>query len=164
VGHIRPTAVSRLNDAVPPTLPDRSQLASLRETIHIDTKTKLRVNDACASIGSSTAIIEIARLRAHLAAWLPADLAEKSRAVDWHDDCSARHSSAMSSAICGVERESLVRATTANAKLGTDPVKLTLSAVDANGNVYWLLDGVTLKISRGLKISNSQSAKIIAIT
>jgi penicillin-binding protein 1C len=132
-----------LNDVAPPTLADRGQVASLRQTIHIDTKTKLRVNAACATIDSSTQTTEVARWPSHLAAWLPADLAEKSRVTDWRDDCGQRQTSTIPMAIRGIEHGSLITAT-AQAKSATHAVKLNLSTIGTSGNVYWLHNGLLL--------------------
>jgi len=140
-----------INELVPPTLPDRGQIASLRETIYIDTKTNLRVNPACATIDSRTSMSEVARWPSHLAAWLPADLVEKSRVNDWRADCSQRHASTVPLAIRGIEPGSFITAVAANAKSNSNAVKLNLSATGAYGNVYWLLDGVMIKHQLGAK-------------
>ncbi len=136
-----------INNVAPPTLPDRGQVASLRETIHIDTKTNTRVHQACAAfdanVPSQIASSEVARWPAHLAAWLPADLAEKNNIADWRSDCRSRHASTIPLTIRGIEHGSLITAT-AKAKSTANAVKLNLTTVGANGNVYWLLDGVML--------------------
>jgi penicillin-binding protein 1C len=158
-----------INDVAPPTLPDRGQVASLRETIHIDTKTKLRVNAVCATIDSSTLTSEVARWPSHLSAWLPADLAEKSRVTDWRSDCGQRQASSIPMAIRGIEHGSLITAT-AQAKsatnsatnLATSAVKLNLSAIGTSGNVYWLHNGLLLAnqpVHKNIQLTLAQNGR-----
>ncbi len=134
-----------LNDATPPTLPDRLRPGSLRETIAIDARSGLRTHAGCAGErGERVTTTEIAHWPAYLEPWLPADMLAKGRGPDWQPGCQRPLSTGTLLAIRGLENGSLVRraAGTNGGKNGKTTV--TVTAAGAEGKVYWMLNGAMI--------------------
>ncbi len=134
--HVARSAWS-LNQAIPPTLPDRLRPGSLREAVLLDRHGGLRVSIACAGEYAST---EIAHWPSHLEPWLNRELTEKSRAPAWRSDCAPSLPRGAGMAIRGIENGGILRAPAGQKAEAV----LTLSAAGADGNVYWMLDGAEL--------------------
>jgi penicillin-binding protein 1C len=126
-----------LNQAVPPTLPDRGRPGSLREVVLLDAHSHRRVSEACATDFVTT---EIARWPSHLEAWLPADWLAKGRVPDWRRDCGGGAARTGTVAIRGLENGSVIRAPAGQKR----EVRLTLTTTGSQGTVYWMLDGTVL--------------------
>ena len=126
-----------LNEVTPPTLPDRAQPGSLRETVLLDAASGLRVNPSCTSEFVRT---EIARWPSHLIPWLPADVATLGSAPAWRRDCAAGKAMQHMLAIRGLASGSVVRPPTGQQR----DVQLKLTATGATGRVYWILNGALL--------------------
>lgn len=122
-----------LNDAAPPTLPDRHREAGLRQAMWLDPETSLRTTPACTPG---------ARRQEALATWPVA-------ALPWLDSRGwSRHAPPPWLPACAPTGAGIVRITglADNAVLrpaaGQQGIELEVGAAGNNGPVWWLLDGV----------------------
>lgn len=121
-----------LNGAIPPTLPDRANERSLRETIWVDPASGLRTMPSCTHGAVQR---EIARWPTYLEPWLSE--AELAPAYAWVPGCHQRSAgNTASMKLQGITDGSQIRPAP-----GRTEAVLDLRTVGASGLLYWLLDG-----------------------
>jgi len=123
-----------LNDATPPTFPDRLRDGQARYEIQVDAKTGRRARADCHS--GALKAIEIARWPAVLEPWLGEELRQRAFPPEWAADCSqyARPDGGLK--IVGAADGDILRRPT-----GADAPRLHLEVRGQGGEVVWLVNG-----------------------
>ena len=123
-----------LNDATPPTFPDRLRDGQARYEIQVDAKTGRRARADCHS--GALKAIEIARWPAVLEPWLGEELRQRAFPPEWAADCSqyARPDGGLK--IVGAANGDILRRPT-----GADAPRLHLEVRGQGGEVVWLVNG-----------------------
>jgi penicillin-binding protein 1C len=126
-----------LNGVVPPTLPDRALQGTegLLARVWVDSATGLQIPPGCAIAPREPR--DIARWPLALEPWLPDDLLAKARAPELDPRCPQAAPADGAVTIRGLEPETTLR------RAGADgpPPSVTLSALGARGELYWLVNG-----------------------
>lgn len=123
-----------LNQTIPPTLPDRVRKRSLRETIWIDPASGLRSVPSCSPHAEPR---EVARWPALLEPWLDGAERRHNALPPWQAECSQRAEGALR--LAGLAPGSRVRPAP-----GKPQARISVQAIGARGELYWLLDGKPL--------------------
>ncbi|MCL2829974.1 MAG: penicillin-binding protein 1C [Betaproteobacteria bacterium] len=122
-----------LDNAVPPTLPDRAGGRGLLETIWIDPGDELRTTPACNAKATPR---RIARWPALLEPWLSAPERQRYGLPPWSPNCPHAAENTAGMRIAGLSPGAQLRPAP-----GRQTIPLTLSATGVTGKVWWLLDG-----------------------
>ncbi len=123
-----------LNDAAPPTFPDRLRGGAARYTDYRDAASGLRVRAACAP-GAMTAV-EMARWPAALEPWLDAATRGKTLPPPWHGACAGTQAPDGGLKIAGATSGETIR------RAGDGPApRLRLEAHGSRDETIWLIDG-----------------------
>jgi len=130
-----------LNGAVPPTLPDRIRLGSLRETIWIDPQNGERTTLDCNPMAQAR---EIARWPTVLEPWLGTAENHKQDLPPWSPHCSRPFESAGTLKIDGIADGSVLRPAP-----GQTQAVLSVHAIGSRETLYWLVDGRFLRAGSG---------------
>jgi penicillin-binding protein 1C len=125
-----------LNGVVPPTLPDRALQGTegLLARVWVDPATGRRMPLGCGAGPKESR--DIARWPLALEPWLPDDLLAKARAPELDPRCG-QATSVGAVTIRGLEPSATLR------RAGADgpPPSVTLTALGARGDLYWLVNG-----------------------
>lgn len=126
-----------LNDAAPPTFPDRLREGAARYTDYRDAATGQRVRAACAP-GEMKAV-EMARWPAALEPWLDAATRERALPPVWAPACARAQAPEAGLKIVSITNGETIRRAGSNA--GAAP-SLRLEARGGQQELIWLVDGV----------------------
>jgi penicillin-binding protein 1C len=146
-----------LNDAAPPTFPDRLRDGAARYIDHRDATSGLRVRAACAR--GATTMVEMARWPAVLEAWLDSPTRERALPPRWSPACVGAGAQSPESGlrIQGVANGETIR----RAANGAAPV-LRMEGRGGQQELIWLVDGrqvARLPAARALTHSFTESGR-----
>lgn len=130
-----------LNGTVPPTLPDRTRLGALRETIWIDPQNDERTTPDCTP-GAQTR--EVARWPAALEPWLNEARNREHGLPPWSPACRRPLEAAGQLRLDGITDGAVLRPAPGQAS-----AVLSVRAVGSRETLYWLLDGRFLRAGAG---------------
>ncbi len=130
-----------LDGAVPPTLPDRTRLGALRETIWIDPKSGERTTPGCNPDAQPR---EIARWPAALEPWLSEAKNRERGLAPWSPTCRRPLEAAGNLRFDGIADGAVLRPAP-----GQTSAVLSVRAVGSRETLYWLLDGRFLRAGTG---------------
>ncbi|MDP1900448.1 MAG: penicillin-binding protein 1C [Rubrivivax sp.] len=123
-----------LDDATPPTLPDRLRPGGLLEVAWTDARHQFRLRPDCAADRSAQRV-EVARWPTLLQPWIEPARRSPAERLPWSAACPARTPS-NALRIGGLEPGSVLRPTP-----GQQQLSLTLQAIGAQGGLTWFLNG-----------------------
>lgn len=148
-----------LNETAPPTFPDRIRPGSARLSYEVDEARGLRVAADCYKGAHRT--LENARWPTALEPWLDHEARGKARLPDWLPACQAHAGSAHGLKISGISEGERIQ----RSRPDIPPV-LKLEARGAEGEVYWLVNGLLLARQSGRKAfyHRPENAGRLAIT
>lgn len=130
-----------LDDAVPPTLPDRGTQGGLVETIWLDPRSGMRTDPGCRVPGTPR---QVARWPLALQPWAEAGMLPGAGAARWHPACAAAaHAGA------GVRLEGLDTGAILRPVPGRDRIDVQLRALGGDGALWWMLDGKPVRRTDG---------------
>ncbi|MDX3904215.1 MAG: penicillin-binding protein 1C [Pigmentiphaga sp.] len=130
-----------LDDAAPPTLPDRGTLGGQAETIWIDPRSGLRTAPGCRIPGRP---VPAARWPAALQPWLESGVLAAGLRPPWHPACRQPGRDRAGVRLEGLETGALLRPVP-----GADRVGVEVRAPGAEGGRWWMLDGRPLHKTEG---------------
>ncbi|GAA5178439.1 penicillin-binding protein 1C [Niveibacterium umoris] len=134
--HQRYTAWT-LNDAVPPTLPDRVRPTGQLDTVWVEPDSGLRTTPACRADAVAR---RVARWPTHLEPFLGPTLRQRIGIPPWSPRCAAANESDGGLRINGLTPGSVLRPAP-----GQTHARVSLQLLGGSGTVWWLLDGRLLR-------------------
>ncbi|GAA4339660.1 hypothetical protein GCM10023144_38170 [Pigmentiphaga soli] len=123
-----------LDDAAPPTLPDRDVPGGQTETVWIDPASGRRTAPGCPVPGRAT---QTARWPLVLQPWVEAGLLRGAQLPPWHPACAP----ALRNGPAAVRLEGLETGAVLRPVPGRARIDVQLRALGAEGALWWMLDG-----------------------
>jgi len=123
-----------LEDAAPPTLPDRGAPGGQVETIWIESRSGLRTDPDCTVRGEP---VQVARWPLALQPWVEAGMLRGAGRPRWHPSCAGTAGKGRA----GVRLEGLDAGAILRPVPGRDRIEVELRALGADGALWWMRDG-----------------------